>query len=257
MGFNEEKYRHEAQRMLLQIECARKEMGFHKPSIGYVGEHILLNALGKVLPKGFGICQGFLMRFDDNRQMLLSNQCDIIIYRKGRKGNAVYKSFGDIKIVNVLSAVIVIEVKSSISKQSFHTSMKAFEKMGKMGRINAFLFVFNCFSRRCLDNWLSSYRPSSNSLESVVDYIYDWSDLEWLPNSIISLKSESIYSLDYAPLENGDAIAYLSFSTADGCNKKISCLQEMFSIILNKLDNNQIETDQQRYSFDKGVFLFR
>ena len=177
--------------------------------------------------------------------------------RKGKKGNAVYKSFGDIKIVNVLSAVIVIEVKSSISEHSFHTSLKAFEKMSKMGKIETFLFVFNSFSRRCLDKWLSPYRLSSNTVESVVDYIYDWPDLEWLPKSIIALKSESIYSLDYAPLDNGDAIAYLSFSTTDGCNKKISCLQELFSIILNALDSKPIEIDSQRYSFDKGIFLFR
>ena len=130
----EEEYRKEARTMLSKVNKARTLFCNHMPSIGYVGEQILLQSLKRILPKEYDICQGFVQSSD----FQLSSQCDIIIYRKGV--GAIHYSFKDLKVIDYSSVIAVIEVKSSVNKKSFFTTLDAFYDFGKLD-IASFLYL--------------------------------------------------------------------------------------------------------------------
>lgn len=257
MGEVKNNYRKDAKKLLLQIEKARIELRSHKPSIGYVGERLLSTTLEKIIPKGYGICQGFVRNNNIRQNSTLSKQCDIIIYKKGK--TAIYDSFGDIKIINASYASIVIEVKSSISQETFNKTLNSFERLCELGITDSYLFVYNRLSKGTLSKWLYSYKNNSinNEIICIDNYVYDWSDLEWLPNAIISLKSEVLFSIDYVPLDSSDWLGYMSYVTKDSDNIKISCLQEFLYKIKLKLELKCPEVDYLHYSLEDGILLFR
>ena len=147
----EEKYRKQAKVFLRRLNEAKQFFDNHKPSIGYVGEYLLRQSLLFLIPQSYGVCQGFVIYKKE-----LSRQCDIIIYRKGE--NVIHRSYGELKIVNAESVISVIEVKSSISKETFCSTLKAFEQLYTLRVTNCFLFVYGEFSRKKLSNWLSYYK---------------------------------------------------------------------------------------------------
>lgn len=118
---------------------ARKFFAKHKPSIGYVGELLLRQVLRNLLPKEYGICQGFILYNKIKNEDKLSTQCDIIIFRK-ENGSIAY-SIGDLKVINASYVIAVIEVKSSLNKDSFLTTLEAFEKLQEI-RIRHNFFCF-------------------------------------------------------------------------------------------------------------------
>ena len=123
----EDKYRQQATVLMKKMDKARMLFTKHKPSIGYVGELLLRQVLRNLLPKEYGICQGFILNNIIKTEDKLSTQCDIIIFRKGSESIAY--SIGDLKIINASYVIAVIEVKSSLNKDSFLTTLEAFEKL--------------------------------------------------------------------------------------------------------------------------------
>lgn len=75
----EDKYRHQAAIFLRRITEARQLFDKHKPSIGFVGENLIRKSIHALMPKSYGICQGFVIFKGE-----ISRQCDIIIYTKGK-----------------------------------------------------------------------------------------------------------------------------------------------------------------------------
>ena len=51
---------------------ARSLFGNHKPSIGYVGEEILRQALKRIIPNGFDVCQGWVLSKNRDKKDNLS-----------------------------------------------------------------------------------------------------------------------------------------------------------------------------------------
>lgn len=252
MGFVENKYRKEAETMLSQVNQARKLFRLHKPSIGYIGEHILRQSLKRIVPNDFDICQGFVINNTKSKDEP-SRQCDIIIFRKEK--DAVYYSIDDLKVINSCSVVAIIEVKSSISKETFHSTMNAFEKLRQLGASNSYLFVYNKFSRKCLSNWLFSYRAKEDFLASD-NYLYDWPDKEWLPKAIISLESPALYALAETPYNHGDWVGYLSYDIKDKENIRISSLQHFLSYLMHSIDCGNIKINPEYIEDNNGVPLF-
>mgnify|MGYP003290659277 CR=1 FL=1 len=249
----EDKYRQEAYILIEKINETKDIFSKHMPSIGYVGEELLRQTLNKLLPNDYAVCQGFIAKDKNN----LSKQCDIIIYRQ--ENGAVLYSVGDLKVINNSSVVAVIEVKSSIRKETFFTTLKAFEKLEELNVINKFIFVFGTLSKQPLSSWFFQYKyPKCNNREWVVtdDELYDWSDKEQLPNSILSLKSCKYYVLNHLQDENNDWIGYASYKITDKKNKEVSCLQEFFASIMN-LINDTFEVDQNDYSIKDGFLLWK
>ena len=252
----EDKYRQQAKIFLKRRNKAKSLFSKHLPSIGYVGEHILRQALKEVLPNEFGVCQGFVFNTNKGKEYILSKQCDIIIYRKG-KGSVMY-SVGELKVINAGFAVAVIEVKSSIKKETFFTTLKAFERLKELKVSNKFIFVFGALSKQALSSWFPQYNnPNSSDNEWIVmdSELYDWSDKEWIPDSILSLKSRKYYVLDHLQDDNNDWVGYASYKTTDSKNKEVSCLQEFFSSVMD-LINGTFEVDRNDYSIKDGFPLW-
>lgn len=245
----EEQYRRQAKIFLGRIKETRAFFGNHKPSIGYVGENILRNSLKVLMPHSYGICQGFVAYCGE-----ISRQCDIIIYTKGK--DSIHKSYGELKIVNAESIVAVIEVKSSINKETFHTTLKAFEQLEQFGVTNSYLFVYEKLTYRSLKRWLFEYKHPSSNVDTDT-YLYDWPDKEWLPNSIVALESNKYFKLNHISAYDGDWIGYSALNIRDHPDAQISCLQEFFSDILMTINGEVIAIDIEKYSIDGGVVLFR
>ena len=205
----------------------------HKPSIGYVGELLLRQVLRNLLPKEYGICQGFILNNIIKTEDKLSTQCDIIIFRKGSESIAY--SIGDLKIINASYVIAVIEVKK-----------------------HKFVFVFGKLSRRSLRRWFFQYRFPKNSNEEVLvmdTALYDWSDMEWLPESILSLESHNLFVLDHLQDDDNDFIGYASYKIKDKTNMEISCLQEFLANVMD-LMNSTFEIDRNDYSIKDGFPLY-
>ena len=115
-------------------------------------------------------------------------------------------------------------------------------------------FVFGKLSRRSLRRWFFQYRYPKNSNEEVLvmdTALYDWSDMEWLPESILSLESHNLFVLDHLQDDDNDFIGYASYKIADKTNKEISCLQQFLSNVTDLLDDT-FEIDWNDYSIKDG-----
>lgn len=249
----EDKYRHKAITFWRIITEARHLFDKHKPSIGFVGEYLLRKSLHSLMNQSYGICQGFVICNGE-----ISRQCDVIIYTKGK--NSIHKSYGELKIVNAESVVAIIEVKSSISKETFHSTLKAFEQLYALRVTNCFLFVYGTLSRRRMSDWLLSYKcPYLCTEQHLVteSYLYDWPDMEWLPNSILALESNKYFKLGHISADNGDWGGYTALNIKDGKDATISCLQEFFSDIVTPICGSTISMDVEKFSLEDGIELFR
>ena len=118
----EDRYRQQARILIKKMTEARKLFAKHKPSIGYVGELLSRQVLRNLLPKEYGICQGFILNKNIKNEDKLSTQCDIIIFRKGN-GSIAY-SIGDLKVIKASYVIAVFEVKSSLNKDTFYQHLK-------------------------------------------------------------------------------------------------------------------------------------
>lgn len=252
----EDKYRRQAKSFLGRRDKAKSLFTKHMPSIGYVGEHLLRQALKKILPSDYGVCQGFVLNENatgDN----LSKQCDIIVYRKGN--SAITFSFGDLKVINASSTVAVIEVKSSIRKESFFTTLEAFNRLGILGVRNRFVFVFGSVSKQSLSNWFTQYKfPQNYNVKYMAMdcELYDWSDKYWFPNSILSLESCKYYVLSHLQDNKNDWVGYASYKITDSKNMEISCLQEFFASVMEML-NGKFYVDKNDYSIKDGFPMWK
>lgn len=252
----EDTYRRMAVLFIKKMEETRALFKGHLPSVGYVGEQLLRQALNKLLPNEYAACQGFIINPTSEDEDNLSKQCDIIIYRKGK--GAVMCSVGELKVINACFTVAVIEVKSSIKKETFFTTLKAFERLKELKVRNKFIFVFGAISKQALSSWFPQYNnPQSSDNEWMVmdAELYDWSDKEWIPNSILSLKSRKYYVLDHLQDENNDWVGYASYKTTDSKDKEVSCLQEFFASVMD-LINGTFEVDRNDYSIKEGFHLW-
>ena len=253
----EEKYRQQARNLVKKMVEARKLFTKHKPSIGYVGELLLRQVLRDLLPKEYGICQGFILNNIIKNEDKLSTQCDIIVFRK-ESGSIAY-SIGDLKVINASYVIAVIEVKSSLNKDSFSTTLEAFEKLQEIKVKYKFVVVFGKLSRSLLQSWFFQYRYPKNTKEEILvmdTALYDWPDIEWLPKSILSLESHNLFVLDHLQDDNNDYIGYVSYKITDKTNKEISCLQQFFANVMDLLDGT-FKIDRNDYSIINGFPLYK
>lgn len=253
----EDKFRKQATLFLEKMNEARRLFSNHKPSIGYVGEEVLRQALKRIIPNDFDVCQGFVINKNSDEKNNFSGQCDVIIFHK--VNDAVVYSIGDLKIVDACYVVAVIEVKSSIRKDAFLTTLKAFEKLNQLGVTNSFIFVFGSISKQSIERWFFQYKCPKNSNDDwiIMDReLYDWSDKEWLPNAILSLKSSKYYKLTHYQDDN-DWVGFVSYRIIDRIHKEVSCIQEFFSTIMDLINEKPIKIDINKYSIKDGFPLFR
>ena len=87
--------------------------------------------------------------------------------------------------------------------------------------------------------------------------MYDWPDIEWLPNSVLALESNKYFKLGHISADNGDWVGYTALNIKDSKDARISCLQEFFSDIVMLINNDEMPMDTENYSIEDGIELFR
>lgn len=251
----EERYRQQAVFFIKELNKARMLFANHKPSIGYVGEELLRLALMALLPKEYSVCQGFVLNNEIKQEGNISKQCVIIVFRKEKQSIAY--SIGELYVINAHSVVAVIEVKSSISKATFYSTLEAFRKLEELRVKHKFIFVFNKITKQALPRWLFQYRlPKGVSEPIAIDTcLYDWSDKDWLPISVLSLESHKYYVFSHLQNDNNDWVGYASYKITDKKNQEISCLQEFLANVVN-LISGIFEIDPNEYSIKDGFPLY-
>lgn len=250
---NEIIYREAASNLIDKINVARTYLNVHKPSLGTYGEILLMNTLSNLLPDDYEISQGFVV--DCTSDKWISNQCDIIIHRKDC---GVVRIFGYTKLIDVKYVDVVIEIKSSISEKTFHSTLKAFERLASKGVVSTFIFVYGRLTRRSLSNWLFSYHEISTDTSIITSETskFDWPDKEWLPKGIASLYNNTFYSLSHIQTIDNDCIGYLAYNIHDYEDKAISSLQEFLNVVAQSI-NVDFEINTEHYSLKNGIPLFQ
>lgn len=246
-------FRLKAVSLLRQIEEAKEFLSYHKPSLGFWGEHLLRGFLRENLPIDVKITQGFVTLdegFDSIRQKLyylihkkednvesISPQCDIILYR-----NNVVKSFGEIDIVNAKDVVCVIEVKCSIGRKSFERTNEVFKSLQLMGVDKKYLFIYNS----PLLGTLKSYFFSKQSAEKQDDFvvidgtnmIYDYGIEAYLPSAIIGVNQNYILCQDYI-IDRRDQFGYIAYRLTKE-KSSLSCLQLFLSSLYQNIEEREV-----------------
>lgn len=247
------RYRRAASNLIEQIYEAKSYLKVHKPSLGTYGEFLLMNTLANILPDDYEVAQGFVVDYADDKW--ISNQCDIIIHRKDC---GVVRIFGFTKLIDVKYVDAVIEVKSSISEKTFHSTLKVFERLESKGIENTFIFVYGRLTKRSLSRWLFSYNMTSTDTNTMISATskFDLPDKEWLPKGIASLHNNIFYSLSHIQTGNNDCFGYLAYNIHDNEDKAISSLQEFLNIVTQSI-NVDFEINIEQYSLKNGIPLFQ
>lgn len=226
IGFlNNDDYRIKAQNLFNKLNESYEYIKQHKPSLGNFGEYILRDFLKKVLPKEVDVSQGFVQGKNNE----LSPQCDIIIYIKDRE--AILKSFGDIHIISSKYVLSIIEVKTRIQHKTFMSTLKAFEKLAKLGCSNNYIFIYNAISPQTL---CSYFYPINKKCEDFIigdNGKYDHGNQYYLPLAICNLQSNYYLCQDYI-INESDQFGYLAYQLTDN-NNVISSLQMFIGAIIN------------------------
>ena len=245
-------FRLKAVSLLRQIEEAKEFLSYHKPSLGFWGEHLLRGFLRENLPIDVKITQGFVTLdedFDSISQKLyylihkkednvesISPQCDIIFYR-----NNVVKSFGEIDIVNAKDVVCVIEVKCSINRKGFKDVLSNFKRLSAMGVQNKYIFIYNAPKYGTLMSYFYPKQDKMND-EVIVDdganALYDHGDEAYLPLAIIGVNQDYALCQDYIIGER-DLFGYIAYRLTKE-NASLSCLQLFLSFLCQNIEGKKI-----------------
>lgn len=241
-------FRLKAVSLLRQIEEAKEFLSYHKPSLGFWGEHLLRGFLRENLPNDVKITQGFITLdedFDSIRQKLyylihkkednvesISPQCDIIFYR-----NNVVKSFGKIDIVNAKDVVCVIEVKCSINRKGFKDVLSNFKRLSAMGVQYKYIFIYNAPKYGTLTSYFYPKQDKMND-EVIVDdganALYDHGDEAYLPSAIIGVNRDYLLCQDLI-IGEPDKYGYVAYRlTKEKAN--LSCLQLFLSSLFQIIE---------------------
>lgn len=252
-------FRLKAVSLLRQIEEAKEFLSYHKPSLGFWGEHLLRGFLRENLPNDVKITQGFVTLdedFDSIRQKLyylihkkednvelISPQCDIIFYR-----NNIVKSFGEIDIVNAKDVVCVIEVKCSINRKGFKDVLSNFKRLSAMGVQYKYIFIYNAPKYGTLTSYFYPKQDKMND-EVIVDdganALYDHGDEAYLPSAIIGVNRDYLLCQDLI-IGEPDKYGYVAYRlTKEKAN--LSCLQLFLSSLFQIIEE---EDDISKKSFE-------
>ena len=265
-------FRLKAVSLLRQIEEAKEFLSYHKPSLGFWGEHLLRGFLRENLPNDVKVTQGFVTLdedFDSIRQKLyylihkkednveyvfsdsISPQCDIILYR-----NNVVKTFGEIDIVNAKDVVCVIEVKCSINRKGFEDVQSNFKRLSAMGIQNKYIFIYNAPKYDTLKSYFYPKQDKMND-EVIVDdganALYDHGDEIYLPSAIIGVNRDYLLCQNFIVGEP-DKFGYVAYRlTKEKAN--LSCLKLFLSSLFQVIEGeDDISKKPFEMDFDDMIF---
>lgn len=204
-----------SQELLGKLAQIKSYITKHNPTIGVLTEEILRNFLSNHLPNAVSVEQGFILHDDGE----LSKQIDILIYDS--QSYAPFYRVNDIVVVPAESVIAVIEVKTTITKQIFHSVIDYFKSLKYLPNAKTFLFVFNSKDISHIDSYFHSYKHDG-------DYqIFDYDTFQFLPDEITGINSSFHLKKDCVVIEK-DMIGYSSWFYEDAEGTEINALQHFY-----------------------------
>ncbi|PPL02471.1 DUF6602 domain-containing protein [Parapedobacter indicus] len=224
-----------SQGLMLQLNQVKEFIKNHNPTIGVLTEEILRQFLRQHLPKYVSVQQGFIR----NQNGETSNQCDIIIYDSTKY--APFYRINDIVVVPIESVIVVIEVKTTITKQIFHSILDSFKRQKQKFYKPHLLFIYNSESISKIESYFTSYRKIHG------EYTYDHDTYQWLPDEITGINQSYHLQQDY--VDNGsDTYGYSSYFYENMEGTVINALQHFYLSLYGKIENYIEENSNTKYA---------
>ncbi|TBW60225.1 hypothetical protein EZV77_19405 [Burkholderia thailandensis] len=221
-----------SEELLQKLNQVKAFIKKHNPTIGLLTEEILRDFLRTHLPRVISVEQGFIIR--ENNE--LSRQCDIIIY-----DSLLYAPFyriNDVVVVPEESVLAIVEVKTSITQDTFHDVIKYFADFKEFHRIKTHLFIFNSTSIKSLRKYFHNYKHPGEYQQ------FDHDTFQWLPDEITGI-NPSFHLTKDGVISDRDEMGYTSyfFDGLDGT--EISALENFFLSIYRTVET-YIESNLMR-----------
>lgn len=249
--YNNDFFRDNAKHLVNRIDEAREYFKDHMPSLGYVGEELLREFLRELFKShNISVTQGFIRK--DGK---ISRQCDIIIYDPSKDTERYH--VGELSIVSANSVKAVIEVKTSIQKKTWQTTLCEIKKLKVLDIQNFYLFVCGKLSIKTLETFLFG-NSSSNEFQVDSPSKYDHGDEYYLPKCICSVQTNATYTMDYIDCGR-DSMGYLCVDAIDDKDQQIASLHEfLLNIWVSVLEDTNTDIFPEIAYFNKpnGVVLY-
>ena len=216
-------FRHKVQELYSILMQSKSIVCQNNLYYGLIAEEILRTFLKDVMPKRYGVCQGFV---ENNSN--LSRQCDIIIF--DQTDFAPTYSFGEIKIIPSVAVTAIIEVKTNIDAETFHNTLIAFEELARMGVSNKYLFLYDGPTIKTIEKYFYPAKGDNTGV-FVGEPIYDHGDEYMLPSAILNLKRDYYLQQDLVP--DVDMMGYMAYKSVDKGGVRIACLQSFIEKIIS------------------------
>ncbi len=234
----EEYFKLVSEELLNKLNQTRQFVKKHNPTIGLLTEEILRSFLKKYLPNSISVEQGFII--SQNGKM--SKQCDILIYDSNNY--APFYRINDIVIVPSESVIAVIEVKTSINKQIFHSVVDYFSNIGSITNAKKHLFIYNSCEISKIKDYLHSYKHKGDYKH------FDHDTFELLPDEITGINQSYNLKRDYV-ISNRDSMGYSSYFYKKEKGMEISALQifylSVYSSVIEYISNFQKTENPNKY----------
>ncbi|AMV42290.1 DUF6602 domain-containing protein [Paraburkholderia caribensis] len=209
--------------LLQKLKQVKAFVKKHNPTIGLLTEEILRDFLRTHLPKIVSVEQGFVIRKNGE----LSRQCDIIIY-----DSIFYAPFyriNDVVVVPEESVLAIVEVKTSITKRSFHEVIEYFADFKEFWYIKTYLFIFKSASISRLNDYFHNYKHPGAYQE------FDHDTFQWLPDEITGV-NPSFHLTKDAVITDQDQMGYTSYFFEGMDGSEISALENFFLSIYRTVE---------------------
>lgn len=176
----------------------------HNLTSGTANETILRGFINEFLPKKYAAGQGFICD-PVSLDGLVSRQCDILIYNQ--VDYPLVHNEGDVKVVWPESARLVIEVKTTLTKNSLKDALENIKSAKEINerspvRISGVIFAFQSkISESAITSCVNEFR--SNNPSSLA------------PNAIIILDNPFIFAVDKWEISLNDSDEYSIWNCSD------------------------------------------
>ncbi|WP_353176469.1 DUF6602 domain-containing protein [Delftia acidovorans] len=230
-----------SQELLLKLAQVKHFITKHNPTIGVLTEEIIRQFLSDHLPDVVTVAEGFIS--DENGN--LSKQCDIIVYDS--HSYAPYYQVNNIVVVPAAAVLAIIEVKTTISKQIFHSVIDYFSSFDYIENAKKYLFIYNSQSISHIGRYFKNYKHIGEYQE------FDHDTYQYLPDVIAGL-NESYYLKKSAVITDRDMYGYMSYFYNDMKGTEISALQHFYISLRDIVDEYIDKTYKNRKSKAKKDF---
>jgi hypothetical protein len=224
-----------SEELLLKLNQSRQFIKKHNPTIGIVTEEILRSFLKIYLPKSISVEQGFILA----QNGVMSKQCDILIYDS--QYFAPFYRINDIVVVPADSVLAVIEVKTTLTKQIFHDTIKYFENISMITEAKKYLFVFNSSEISSLTDYFHSFKHKGSYQQ------FDHDTFQFLPDEITGINNSYHLKKDYVVFDR-DMMGYSSYFFENEEGTEISALQNFYISVYSLIEEYNDKARKSEFS---------